>query len=732
MSNRAFASQCSLLFLNGVFALAFELVWARRLEQLSGVGLIAVTVTISCFMLGLAFGSWFGGRLCDAAAFQQKAAKLLVGLQAGTTAACLLFSIFIFSSLPYAVISTMGSTVWQACSLLLVIPTLGIGMLLPIACSAKAQDQTPILYSCNLFGSLAGAALTAFWLMSAAGLWLSSLAAITVSLIALCLAVFTVTKCAGFGGSTLTGGVTLAANSTSVLPLKYAIVLTAASGFAGIALEIILTRVSRILLGGSMYALAMVLICYLLSNALGAWAAARCKLSSRVNLFILFLAPLLVAAYLYWGLFFLNRSPWYYLLAYRSLHQFLSITNFAAHLLTSFLLLVVLEFVPIFILGAFFVTVLKLTQAPHKESAVGYLSFAGNLGGAAGAWVSCTALLLCVPIIPLQNSEFLSLDMPLLLRAVSEIETISYHELNQLTSKYRLDFYREGINSTVAVFSNPQHNLRQLRIDGLSEGTLPIDSKQPTSAPTDLSTHLLLARLPLCTAPAHKLNVCLIGYGTGTTANVVLEDPQVQHLQIVELEKCVLEAARFFGNSRVVAHPKVTLHIEDARCYLLSSTQNNDIIICQPSEPWLGGSSDLFTKQYWQICRKRLSANGVLCQWVQLYGLSPALLNDICRSFTSVFPNTALMHEPGAGEVFLLAANSQEDIAKLFLQRCGQDKRNLRQLLMLTPAQLHSLCAQNKAQIITDNNLLLEYAMPQVETDPETCIKANLELLSRL
>jgi spermidine synthase len=80
------------------------------------------------------------------------------------------------------------------------------------------------------------------------------------------------------------------------------------------------------------------------------------------------------------------------------------------------------------------------------------------------------------------------------------------------------------------------------------------------------------------------------------------------------------------------------------------------VIISEPSNPWLAGPSDLFTLEYFSRAAQSLHPGGMMCQWAQLYALSPENLLTILRTFIQVFPNTYLVTSPNKSDILLLGA----------------------------------------------------------------------------
>ena len=106
----------------------------------------------------------------------------------------------------------------------------------------------------------------------------------------------------------------------------------------------------------------------------------------------------------------------------------------------------------------------------------------------------------------------------------------------------------------------------------------------------------------------------------------------------------MLQACRYFDayNYRILDDPRVTVMIADGRNHLLLTERTYDVIISQPSNPYLAGVADLFTREYFELCRKRLNEGGMICAWMQAYNMDLATFQSIVKTFHSVFPDMSL------------------------------------------------------------------------------------------
>lgn len=188
-------------------------------------------------------------------------------------------------------------------------------------------------------------------------------------------------------------------------------------------------------------------------------------------------------------------------------------------------------------------------------------------------------------------------------------------------------YYKDGAPATVSV----------KRLTGTT--TLAVDGKTDASNRSDMLTQKLVAHIPLLLHPNPK-NVAVVGLGSGVTVGAALSHP-VERLDVVEISPEVVEASRFFEaeNHHALADPRTRLIVGDGRSHILLSRQQYDVIISEPSNPWIAGVASLFTKEFFEGAKDRLAPGGLICQWAHTYTISQRDLRSIVATFTSVFPN---------------------------------------------------------------------------------------------
>lgn len=273
------------------------------------------------------------------------------------------------------------------------------------------------------------------------------------------------------------------------------------------------------------------------------------------------------------------------------------------------------------------------------------------------------ATTLCSPQMP---SSALTAGLAYLPANKSAFEQIK-REQNHLD--YR--FYKDGINSTISVEESKPSNIRILKSDGKVEASIPIDKSEAVSG-SDLGTQTMLCLLPTLIHSGNNLRCLIIGLGSGTTSSTAQIQEKISSIDVVELEPAVIEAAKYFqykdiqdNNIQIRASAaKLNIIASDARAHL-KTDKAYDLVISQPSEPWIAGSSSLFTVEFFRLMRQRLKRDGLAAQWLQLYGLSTKDFLCALRTFSEVFPDTLIFHQPGAGEIILVGAKSPKSLEQI-------------------------------------------------------------------
>jgi len=178
-----------------------------------------------------------------------------------------------------------------------------------------------------------------------------------------------------------------------------------------------------------------------------------------------------------------------------------------------------------------------------------------------------------------------------------------------------------------------------------------------TGVGEDMAQQVLVGQLPLLLRPGAS-SVCVVGYGSGVTSHAVLTHP-VKNVLTIELEGAVVEAAPLFERDAGLPgkDPRSRILIEDAGTYLRSTRDRYDAIISEPSNLWIAGMADLFTRDFYETAASKLRPKGIFCQWVQTYQTSPATLHTVFRTLATRFRHGQLFFVDPTGDLVILASD---------------------------------------------------------------------------
>jgi spermidine synthase len=277
----------------------------------------------------------------------------------------------------------------------------------------------------------------------------------------------------------------------------------------------------------------------------------------------------------------------------------------------------------------------------------------------------------------------------------------------------------EGLNAFVAVTQMP-NGVRNYHNAG---------KVQASSEPQDMRLQRMLGHLTHL-IPENPTNALVIGCGAGVTAGAVAIGPNVQHVTIAEIEPLVPEVvSNYFAqhNYDVVNNPKVTIHLDDARHFLLTTDQTFDAITSDPLDPWVKGAATLYTREFFELVKSRLNPGGVVTLFVQLYESNTEAVKSEIGTFLEAFPQGVVWGNTnqGTGYDLVLMGQVEQTVidvdaieARLQSPEYAQIAQSFREIGIYSAIDLFATYAGSAtdlapwlrdAQINTDRNLRLQY-----------------------
>ncbi len=673
------------ILLSGFASLTYQIVWVRRFAVVLGTTNAAVTVVLAMFLGGLGLGALLAGRSGGRLGASRLARRFLL-LELGAAGLALGLPLYLAGTLPLvrAVASPEGAlaptAVFAALFLLPAATLMGATLPTLTALTRRIGDRGEAgaagwLYAANTAGALFGSVAAARLLIPELGLSGSTLCGIVANVAAGVL-VF-----ARFGRTPAPRPIDAVRTpwfgGRAMLPFGG---IAALSGFAAMAAEIGWARLAALLFGPTIYTFACVVASVILGVALGSAAAGRLADRSRAVrswLAVVQLGGAAASAAVAW---FGSRLvlPIGELIAGNAAD--------VPHLLNlQFLGTAAVLLVPGLAFGATFPLAVAGAAATGKDAgseagratgAIYATNAGGNVLGALAAgfllipWFGIEAALLAAVLAQLLAAllaapRVLTLALSGALGAAGFGATASwdwealsgglYRVAPQMEAarhrdfllKGRLRFLDQGASATVSVK------------EVAGELSLAIDGKVDATDGADMLTQRMLAHLPLLLHPAPDA-VFIVGHGSGVTAGSALRHPAVQRVTAAEISPEVAEASRLFeaSNGAPWGDERFALLPVDARNQLLFSRDSFDVVISEPSNPWMSGVSPLFTVEFFELVRSRLADGGLFCQWIHLYNLSEDSLRTVVGGFTDVFPQTALfvLHD---GDALLIGSKEE-------------------------------------------------------------------------
>jgi spermidine synthase len=751
-------------FLSGATGLVYQVVWLRMLGLVFGHTVYAITTVLAAFMAGLALGSFVFGLLAPRLGYLVSTYGWLeigIGLYCTTiplllgAAAWGYLGLHAWLGLSY---DAFGLVQFGLIFLLLLVPTTLMGGTLPVLSQALARRELEVgrtvgaLYGLNTAGAVVGVVLAGYFLLPALGNRATLLSAAVANLAVGALALMLARKWRPASAAEQEPAIALGAGVTDRVSLggRLTVAALAVSGGVSMIYEIAWTRALALVIGSSTYAFTAMLVAVLAGIAGGSavyswlWGARR----ASPRTFAAIQAGIGLATVLVIVLF--PRMPELFLASIAwsdspGVVQLVQLFVSACALLPSALLI-----------GATFpcaVSVVSRDRARVGED-VGYVYAANTVGAIAGAAaggflvmpalgvhgslaaagaanLTLAAFLLAatagrrrlqwIPAAAAVLAAFGTLRLPPwdqnVMSSGPAIYARTYRgradELGRQLRRQPVLFYRDGLSSTVSV-----HRV----VDNLF---LRVNGKTDASTGRDMPTQLLLGHLPLLVHPEPR-SVLMIGMGSGVTAGAVTRHP-IRRLDLVEIEPAVIEAARFFAhvNHDVLKDPRVRLVLADGRNFLLTTPGRYDVIISEPSNPWIGGLASLFSREFFELARSRMRSGGLMLQWLQAYSLSPDDLRMVVRTFRAVFPAVSIWI---ATEGDLLLLGSAEPVvidAAALAQRYAEypgPRADLQQIAVRHGATIVGYLALGEedtarftegTRLNTDDRLPLEFSAPR-------------------
>jgi spermidine synthase len=773
----------TLFFCSGATALVYEIIWSKYLALLFGNTIQAQSVVLAVFMGGLALGNKIFSRHAD----RTKNPLAIYGcLEIGVGIYAFLFSLFyraadsIFISVGSPLLEKTGSLPLLKCIMsvaLLLGPTILMGGTFPILAAwlqkntLEAGRLSARFYSINSLGAVCGAGLAGFLLFEWLGLRktmdISALVNVIIGLAAIVIGRATPASLPSANQPARASRQTTEPPKASAGGFRQACVMVALTGAVSLGLEVLASRCLCLIFGASLQVFSIVLMAFILGIGVGsAVIASRSRKLLRDETTV---TLLLLGAALLIGLVVLNLENLaaIYLTAQSGLSRNLMGYRFYRTLVAVASICVL--GLPAAALGSVLPLCIRAvsTTSDLLGNRVGRLLTWNTLGAVGGSlltafvlmpWIGLRGSFTTMALILAFVAVFIAMvsRRPLLIAtsvAVSLFVTMAslhgddgwryvfssgifrQYDIGLTSSgifreedtglcmagilsrrnSLHLDFYEDAADATVSV---------ERELAGKQDLYLRIDGKADASAKWDLGTQLFLAYVPLLAKPGCK-DVFCFGMGSGITAGAALSFP-IEHLTVAENCGPVLRASRLFDswNNGVATDHRARIYNEDARTVLKLNPKQYDVIISEPSNPWMAGVGGVFTREFYQLTASRLRPGGIMAQWFHTYEMDDQTMDVVLRTFATVFPEMEIWDLSGGDIVILGSDRTWRSDSEVYRQAFELDgpRQGLATIGLQSPEAIlaRRLASQSTAFAIAgagpvqaDEFPILEYAAPR-------------------
>lgn len=739
------------------------MVWARLLVRVFGAGSFAVTTILASYMAGLAIGSFLFGRLIDRKGNPLRVYGLLeMGIGAFAIAFPYVISgLSVFYDGLYPALQNRFYLLmlirFLLCFGILLIPTILMGGTLPVLSKYLGSSLTSLterlgrLYAANTLGAVGGAFAAGLVILPRLGIRDTTLLCVALN-IGIAIVAMLLSR-AAHGGPGLISP--LPARQVGEQPCgvgvsRHILATFMVTGFCALAAEVVWTRMLSLTLGTTVYAFAVMLTVFLLGLGSGSAAFARLAQRTRYPVRVLGLAIAAIGFSVFLSLIIFGNIPFFYMSLYQRVQP-----SWGGLLWMQVLLSGITMFLPAFLMGGLFPLVARIyatdiarvgwqigkvysfnTIGAVLGSAAGTLIFLRGLGMEKSLMVIGAVYVVTGMAVIMRVAEFRrigarvgtaagvaafavmivitapEIDKKALTSGVYRYAPI-YETVDGLKANMRrisILFYDEGIDATVSV--EKSRGDVSILIDGKADAS---------SGIKDMRTQVLLAQLPLLFHPDPD-TVLVIGLGSGVTLGSV-ETHDVRWIECVELLENVVEASHYMReyNSDCLRDPRANLIIGDGRNHLLLNKRTYDVIISEPTNPWIAGVGDLFTQEFFRLARTRLKPGGIMCAWFHTYHMGNQDVRALVGTFMSVFPDTYLWLI-NDGDIILLGSLSPlafgghidrrmltpaiaEDLGRIWIRSAP----DLASFFIAGPGALAEY-AKPAHGLLTDDNMMLEFS----------------------
>lgn len=683
---------------------------------------------------------------------------------------------------------------FAGCAILLLLPATCMGATLPVLSRFYVTRMSHVgshlgrLYGLNTMGAVVGTLLCGFWIINLWGVQGALIFAVILNVIigTICILLSVTLK------TYKTSPVKIKADSTISPEIRVsrnakisgmsALIIFAVSGFCAMAYEVIWIRLLGLIVGPTTYSFTIVLITFISGLALGSMFFGWMADIVRKPISLLLFSQIFAALFALWVSQIMGNSQIFFA---KLIFHFKD--NFSQLVFLKSLILFMFMFLPTFFLGSTFPLVGKIytNSLAHIGRSIGFAYSINTVGAVLGSF--CAGFVL-IPFLGKETSLSLVVTLQLMVsfiigsiifwktrRRVREwipftllvvcgislafiyprwnrtmLSTGKYHryeepEMIQMgwlqALLYGNDMFADYHGGELVYFGDGIGGFTTVKKDtdtmgNINYSLLNSGKSDASTVGGDMCTQTLLAHFPMLFHPDPE-NVMVLGLASGITAGEVLHYP-VKKLDVIDINNQVVKASDYFipWNNNVLSNPRTELIVQDGRAHMELTDRNYDVIISEPSNPWMAGLATLFTGEFFELVRKRLNPDGIFVQWIHAYQIDWNNFALVGRTFAQIFPNSLVVSvelTEHSADYLLVGFNGENGLSIDTAARnlsCAQKSNNMKLpdhtlfYNLIKSEDLKKLFG--KGYINTDNHPRLEFSAPKLMHFYDQTIAENI------
>ena len=670
-----------LFLLSGATGLVYESLWTHYLRLFLGHAAFAQTLVLMLFMGGMAIGAWLTSRREHQNPLQLYAiVEGLIGVIAlifhlvFTRVTDLAFmEIFPAANEPILI----EALKWMIAALFVVPGSILLGATFPLMVTGllrryqmEAGRLVASLYFVNSLGAAIGVLICGFWLIARFGLPGSMLIAGAINIL-LAIVVYLLSR------RPITQVVTSPASPGELSPGGLLVLVALMTGLASFVYEIAWIRMLSLVLGSSTHAFELMLSAFVLGLALGGYWVRHRIVTLTQPIVFLGKVQLIMGVMALLSMLVYEQSFHWMQMTMAALAK--SDAGYVAFNVISHGIALLVMLPTTFCAGMTLPIITeRLVKSSQGESAVGRVYAANTVGAILGVVISVHLLM---PFVGLQNLLAIgaAIDMGLglvlfyygrwpYIRAAGVVAlllgVLIYSQVDFAVERLASGVFRDGViarkvdpvfhadGKTATVDVYDVNDTRLIATNGKSDASVGLEG----NVSPDEYTMTLLAAIPMLMKP-DAADIAVIGMGSGITTHTLLTSPRVKRVDTVEIEPAMVAGARFFDerSQRAFTDSRSNIAIDDARTYFTKHDARYDLIVSEPSNPWVSGVSSVFSREFYRQVTRYLEPDGLFVQWLHLYESNEALVFSVLNALEGQFAHYDIYFAVD-GDVIIIAS----------------------------------------------------------------------------